>query len=195
LAGIRASYLLPWAMDAVRVRAGTNGDVVDDVLGLTLEDFELGLAVPANETGTMNRSASILIQAGFNSRLAAIKAVGDTAASFTTSQELKRWLGSRTVAVWSAKPDWPTPETRQIWIEFANHYTPQQARTWAERRLSAKVIGTPRGLLLALRLLFGTATVGRSCCQRTQCLSAMSLWHSMSAESVSFPGRSPASLE
>jgi superfamily II DNA/RNA helicase len=101
-------YRLPWAMDAIRVRAGANGDVVDDFLGLTLEDIEIGLAVPAIETGTMNRSASILIQAGFNSRLAAIKAVGDTAASFTTSQELKRWLGSRAVAVWSARPDWPT---------------------------------------------------------------------------------------
>ena len=45
---------------------------------MALDDHELGLAVPAVETGTMNRSASILIQAGFNSRLAAIKAVTDT---------------------------------------------------------------------------------------------------------------------
>jgi hypothetical protein len=65
---------LPWAMEAIRVRAAANGDVIGQ-FGLSLDDLELGLAVPAVETGTMNRSASVLIQAGFNSRLAAIKAV------------------------------------------------------------------------------------------------------------------------
>jgi hypothetical protein len=48
-----------------------NGDTVG-VFDLALEDYELGLAVPAVETGRLNRSASILVQAGFNSRLAAI---------------------------------------------------------------------------------------------------------------------------
>ena len=62
-------YRLPWAMEALRVRAAANGDVVG-MFALALDDYELGLAVPAVETGTMNRSASILIQAGFNSRLA-----------------------------------------------------------------------------------------------------------------------------
>ena len=76
-------YRLPWAMEAVRVRATANGDVVGEI-DLALDDYELGLAVPAVETGTMNRSASIMIQAGFSSRLAAIKAVTDTEATFTT---------------------------------------------------------------------------------------------------------------
>jgi len=58
-------YRLPWAMEAIRVRAAANGDTVG-VLGLALEDHELGLAVPAVETGTLNRSASILIQASRN---------------------------------------------------------------------------------------------------------------------------------
>jgi hypothetical protein len=51
-------YRLPWAMEALRVRAAANGDVVG-VFALALDDHELGLAVPAVETGTMNRSASI----------------------------------------------------------------------------------------------------------------------------------------
>ena len=79
-------YRLPWAMEALRVRAAANGDVVG-VFDIALEHHELGLAVPAVETGTINRSASILIQAGFNSRLAAIKAVADTAATFTGGGE------------------------------------------------------------------------------------------------------------
>jgi hypothetical protein len=60
-------YRLPWAMEALKVLATSNGDIVGE-FGLALDDYELGLAVPAVETGTMSRSASILIQAGFISR-------------------------------------------------------------------------------------------------------------------------------
>jgi hypothetical protein len=129
-------YRLPWAMEAVRVRAAANADAVGDFL---LEDHELGLAVPAVETGTLNRSASILIQAGFNSRLAAIKAVIDTGATFQTGQELRQWLNSDVVAVWTAQPDWPTAETKAMWTEFAQSFTPRANRTWANRRYSANV--------------------------------------------------------
>jgi hypothetical protein len=131
-------YRLPWAMEAIRVRAAANGDTVG-VFDLLLEDHELGLAVPAVETGTLNRSASILIQAGFNSRLAAIKVVTDTGATFTTGQELRQWLNSEAVAAWSAQPNWPTLETKPIWIEFAQSFTPTEKRTWADRRYWANV--------------------------------------------------------
>ncbi|SEG76712.1 DEAD/DEAH box helicase [Bosea lathyri] len=132
-------YRLPWAMEALRVRAAANGDVVG-AMGLALDDHELGLALPAVETGTMNRSASILMQAGFNSRLAAIKAVNDTGATFTTGQELRAWLRSPEVAVLAAQPDWPTPETRALWIEFAEEFAPRDNRTWSERRYRATVL-------------------------------------------------------
>lgn len=129
-------YRLPWAMEAIRVRAAANGDVVGDFL---LDDYEIGLAVPAVETGTLNRSASILIQAGFNSRLAAIKAVTDTGATFQTGQELRQWLNSAAVAAWSAQPDWPTAETKAMWAEFAQSFTPSENRTWTDRRSWAGV--------------------------------------------------------
>ena len=51
-------YRLSWAMEAIRVRASANGDTVDD-FGLTTDDYELGYAVAAVETGTVNRSAAI----------------------------------------------------------------------------------------------------------------------------------------
>lgn len=104
-------------MEALRVRAAANGDVVG-VFGQALADHELSLAVPAVETGTMNRSASILIQAGFNSRLAAIKVVADTGATFTTGAELRARLRSPGLAAWSAQPEWSTSETRGMWLEF-----------------------------------------------------------------------------
>jgi tetratricopeptide (TPR) repeat protein len=135
-------YRLPWAMEAIRVRATANGDTIGDFL---IDDYELGLAVPAVETGTLNRSASILIQAGFNSRLAAIKAVTDTSATFDTGQELRQWLNSQTVTAWSAQPDWPTAETKAIWTEFLQSFTPRENRTWTDRRYWASVawLGAP----------------------------------------------------
>lgn len=137
-------YRLPWAMEAIRVRAAANGDTVG-VFDLALEDHELGLAVPAVETGTLNQSAAILIQAGFNSRLAAIKAVTDTGAAFQTAQELRQWLNSEAVAAWSAQADWLTAETKAMWTEFTQSFTPPENRTWADRRYWANVswLGVP----------------------------------------------------
>jgi superfamily II DNA/RNA helicase len=129
-------YRLPWAMEAIRVRAAANGDTIG---GFLLDDYELGLAVLAVETGTLNRSASILIQAGFNSRLAAIKAVTDTSATFPTGQELRQWLNSEAVAAWSSQPDWPTAETKAMWTEFVQNFSPRENRTWADRRYWANV--------------------------------------------------------
>ena len=137
-------YRLPWAMEAIRVRAAANGDTVG-LFDLPVEAHELGLAVPAVETGTLNRSASILIQAGFNSRLAAIKAVTDTGATLQTGQELRQWLNSEAVAAWSAQPNWPTAETKAMWMDFAQSFTPRETRTWADRRYWANVawLGAP----------------------------------------------------
>ena len=126
-------YRLPWAMEAVRVRATANEDVLGP-FGVALDDYELGLAVPAVVTGTINGPAAILIQAGFNSRLAAIKAVADTAATFVSSQELRGWLVSPVVAGLSAQANWPTVETRSMWLVFAESFTPVESRTWADRK-------------------------------------------------------------
>ena len=116
-------YRLPWAMEAIRVRAAANGDTVG-VFDLALEDHELGLAVPAVETGTLNRSASILIQAGFNSRLAAIKAVTDTGAAFTTGQELRQWLSSE-VSVRSPPCSGARAARRSCWSLEAPSVAPE----------------------------------------------------------------------
>jgi hypothetical protein len=136
-------YRLPWAMEAIRVRGVANGDTIDGLF--SLDDYELGFAVVAVETGTLNRSAAILIQAGFNSRLGAIRAVTDSGATFQTAQELRHWLGSEELAAWSVRPDWPTPETRAMWMEFAQSFTPRANRVWADRRYWAAVtwLGVP----------------------------------------------------
>ena len=125
-------YRIPWAMEAIRVRGIANGDTIDGLL--SLEDYELGFAVAAVETGTLNRPAAILIQAGFNSRLGAIKAVADSSATFQTAQELRDWLGSEDLAAWSVRPDWPTAETRTMWVAFAQTFTPRANRICTDHR-------------------------------------------------------------
>lgn len=125
-------YRLPWAMEAIRVRGVANADTIAP-FGLALDDFELGRAVPAVETGTTSLSASLLIQAGFSSRLAAIKAVADTAATFVTLAELQAWLDSDIVTAFSQMPDWPTAETASLWSAFRTGFVPAEKRTWIER--------------------------------------------------------------
>ncbi|KAF1037015.1 MAG: putative helicase HelY [Burkholderia lata] len=129
-------YRLPWAMEAIRVRAVANGDTIND---LQVDDYELGLAVPAVETGTLNRSSSILIQAGFSSRLAAIKAVSDTGATFENGRGLRRWLNSEVVAQRSGQLDWPTAETKTMWAEFVQSFSPRENHIWTDRRYWANV--------------------------------------------------------
>lgn len=130
-------YRLPWAMEAIRVRGVANGDTIHGIL--SLEDYELGFAVAAIETGTLNRSAAILIQAGFTSRLGAIKAVADSGATFQTAQELRDWLDSEELSVWNKRPDWPTPETKAMWMEFTQTFIPRAKHIWTDRRYWAGV--------------------------------------------------------
>lgn len=127
-------YRLPWAMEAIRVRGLASDDRIGD---MGLGDFELGLAVSAVETGTIQRPASILIQAGFSSRLAAIKAVSDAGATFSNGFELHQWLVSDTVKALSAQPDWPTPETKEMWATFVLSFIPQASTIWKDHRYRA----------------------------------------------------------
>lgn len=132
------AYCLPWAMEAIRVRATANGDKIGDDVFL-MEDYELGYAVSAVETGTTNRSASILIQAGFNSRIAAIKAATDTQATFRSSAELRQWIRSPAVAALEGQPDWPSASTRSLWEQFKKSVAPKEKLVWGARHYKAKV--------------------------------------------------------
>jgi hypothetical protein len=113
-----------------------------------IDDYEVGLVVPAIENGTvrrqlscpdkivdarhgtLNRSAALLMQAGFNSRKAAIQAVRSTNATFTNSRQFKRWLTSDEVFDLAIRFDWPTPETSTLWWKFVEEYQPTSESTW-----------------------------------------------------------------
>jgi hypothetical protein len=131
-------YNLPWAMEAVRVRAVAHEDPFSDQPKLS--DYSRAHAVAALETGTLSIPAAILIQAGFASRLAAIRAVEDTAASFDSMSALMEWLALDEVKSLSAYPSWPTPESHQLWLDFSGPTISQTLKKWTAKVYHGSVI-------------------------------------------------------
>ncbi len=121
-------YNLPWAMEAVRVRAEAHEDPFSDEEKLS--EHPRAHAVAAVEAGTLSVAAATLIKAGFGSRLGAIQAVTSTGASFDSMRGLMTWLASDDVAALSAGPDWPTPESHSLWVEFNGPNVAQATQAW-----------------------------------------------------------------
>ena len=121
-------YRLPWGLEALRVRAQANGDVISD--GMTIDDFEVGLIVPAVENGSLNRSAAMLMQAGFSSRLEAINSIKSTDASFSNSIEFKEWLSSKRLTAYISILDFMGANTVKLWKAFISEYKPKSDTFW-----------------------------------------------------------------
>lgn len=132
-------YQLSWAMEAVRVRAEANDEMVADDSSKNGET-ERGLAVIAVETGTMNRSASILIRVGFSSRRAAIKVAEESQATFTTVQGIRSWLNSNAVVALSEQPDWPNAEINALWSKLEEDSSQRRSLSWIARTYESDVI-------------------------------------------------------
>jgi len=151
-------YNLPWAMEAVRVRAVAHAKPFDieDTLTPSLADFQRSFATAAVETGTLLASASILIQAGFGSRLAAIKAVQDTRADFDSMDGLREWLRSSKVEELSQNECWPTPESRSLWHQFRSPTGLGSLKTWHSMTFDAPVTWIGKAPTKGMPLRFGT---------------------------------------
>lgn len=122
------AYRLPWALEAVRVRAAAHKVPAFD-LGTLLTD-EHGLAVAALETGTLNRSAALLMQAGFSSRTGALAAVTAGGGTFTTLSELHHWMNTEEIQQLADDTHWPTASSHDLWVGFVSRSTAAAARTW-----------------------------------------------------------------
>ncbi|WP_119459736.1 DEAD/DEAH box helicase [Rhodospirillaceae bacterium SYSU D60014] len=130
-------YRLPWGMEAVRVRGLAHDDPIGE--DFTMSDFELGAAVAAVETGSLDRSAALLMRSGFTSRSSAIKVVRDTGGAFTTPRELRRWLKSTTVSELGKDETWPTPESRKLWEDFVQSFDTSERTVWSASNQIADV--------------------------------------------------------
>ena len=130
-------YKLAWGMEAVRVRGLAHLTPLAN--SATLDAYELGLAVATVETGSTNRSSAYLMQAGFGSRLAAIKAVHDGGGTFTKASELALWLRSAPVVALTAEATWPSNETHSLWVEFVRAFDAPLERAWKRTEGSVQV--------------------------------------------------------
>ncbi|MBL8372035.1 MAG: DEAD/DEAH box helicase [Burkholderiaceae bacterium] len=130
-------YNLPWAMEAVRVRAEAHEDLFSDEAKLS--DYPRAHAVAALETGTLVVAAAVLIQAGFGSRLAAIQAVTSTGANFDSLRGLVAWLASEEVQALSTSPNWPTPESHALWLDFHGPSSAQAVLAWAATEYTSPI--------------------------------------------------------
>lgn len=129
-------YRLPWGMEAIKVRAQANNDRIGD---FSIDDFELSYAVPTLETGSLNISATVLMQSGFSSRIAAISAVESTDAEFYDSNGLKEWLASDQVSSMYEAGNWPTAETEPLWQDFVKKISLPSNQVWKK----AHYVGNP----------------------------------------------------
>ena len=132
-------YRLAWGMDAVRVRGLANDDLIDED-GVKMSDYELDYAVVAVETGTLNRSAALLMQSGFGSRSAAIKVARENSPDLESYQNLRDWLKSEEVVSFSDDADWPTPETHDLWVSFVKNFSSAAQSRWRKKKLLLRVI-------------------------------------------------------
>ena len=131
-------YRLAWGMDAVRVRGLANDDFTGEA-GSDMSNFDFDYAVAAVETGTLERSATLLMQSGFGSRTAAIKIAREIGLDLLDSGSLRSWLNSEEAETLSGDSDWPTPETHDLWISFVDSFlTPVQYK-WKKRSYSLPV--------------------------------------------------------
>lgn len=156
-------YRLPWAMEAVRVRAAAyigESDEADEAdVEVRLTDFPSSAAVAALETGTLSVSAGVILRSGFQSRTAAVKAVKDARGTFESPRSMKRWLQSSEVQELSANADWPTVETHKLWLAFANQEVESLGGAWTIQSQSVPVkwAGVPMPPGAPLRLSPGAS--------------------------------------
>lgn len=121
------AYRLPWALEAVRVRAAAHEDPIG--VSWTLPTDEHGLAVAALETGTLSRPAAVLMQAGFSSRAGALAAVEVAGGTFTTVAEFNQWMNSEDVRQRANDGYWPTASSHELWVGFISRSAAPE-RTW-----------------------------------------------------------------
>jgi DEAD/DEAH box helicase len=117
-------YRLVWAIEAVRMRRRANGGE---------SEFIEGSAAATLETGLPQTMMAMLVRAGLPSRIAAMAVITQTRPVFMTGAEMNQWLRSHEMAALADQPDWPTPETADIWKRFRNEALGAPVQKWSSQ--------------------------------------------------------------
>lgn len=151
-------YNLPWAMEAVRVRAAAH-EAEEELFDIDVSAFNVvsASAVAAVETGTLSVTAATLIKAGFASRLGAISAVSSTGADFDDAAGMRTWLASLAVRARSDVPTWPTPASHDLWMEFIAPHGAGNATSWSAKDYWGQVEWTGKPMVEGVPLRIATS--------------------------------------
>jgi hypothetical protein len=60
--------------------------------------------------------------------------------TFESASELKTWLRSEDIEAITATENWPTAETRSLWIQFQNNYAPSSDKVWKKTVIDCPVV-------------------------------------------------------
>jgi hypothetical protein len=134
------AYKLPWAMEAVRVRAAAHNDADPDPWSFLLLEPDQGFAVAAVETGTLSRPVALLMRAGLPTRSGALAAVALEDGRFETLRGLHQWLNTDRLRQRANDPTWPTPSTHDLWTAFVNRSTTSAVKAWRHSIEHASVL-------------------------------------------------------
>jgi len=119
------TYRLVWALEAIRTRRISLGWSPETVAGG---------AAAAVETGVPQFMMAMLIRAGLPSRTAAMTAINETKPVFVTPGEMRAWLESDEITVFTDLGDWPTPETAALWARFRTEALSGGIQKWSVER-------------------------------------------------------------
>lgn len=132
-------YHLVWALEAVRVMSPIfhTPDLESDAAAFHL--LVPGNVVAAVQAGTLNSSAATMLQAGLASREVARIIVADLAPTFASVRQMRKWLKSESVSLYSAAPIKPTRELHDIWLSFVDRSTVEVSTSWSQREYDVEV--------------------------------------------------------
>lgn len=119
------TYRLVWALEAIRTRRISLGWSPETVAGG---------AAAAVETGVPQFMMAMLIRAGLPSRTAAMIAINETKPVFVIPAEMRAWLESDEITVFTDLGDWPTPETAALWARFRTEALSGGIQKWSVER-------------------------------------------------------------
>jgi hypothetical protein len=122
--------------DLIAVRIPEDGTPIEFMKGETKSRATLTAAVLAEARTALDKDNGL---PGFTSRLAAIKAVAETNATFEGYQGLRDWLNSQNVVALTQNGDWPTAETAEIWTAFIASFVPPDKAVWKDWTWSPRV--------------------------------------------------------
>lgn len=75
---------------------------------------------------------AMLVRSGLPSGIAARQVILDTAPASVTQAEMLAWLGSNEVSALTADPNWPTPQTGELWRQYRSDMLAPPLHKWNE---------------------------------------------------------------